>query len=82
MKVKEIIKQLSVFDQDDDLFITWFDKEWYDSYADTSYRGTASIPSWEDMCERLTNDDTCDETIVNSVMEAIHYFLSKENKCN
>lgn len=71
MKVDKVIEMLTKhYKLDDELFITWWDKEIAESYTGE----TLTDSQWENITEQLDDD----EYLFTSVAEAIHEYHDKE----
>jgi len=71
MKVREVIETLTKnYKLNDEVFITWWDKDVAESYTGESITNT----QWEYITEQLDND----EHLFTSVAEAIHEYHDHE----
>lgn len=73
MKVNEVIETLTKnYKLDDEVFITWWDKDVAESYTGEAITNT----QWEYITEQLDND----EYLFTGVAEAIEEYLNNEIK--
>jgi hypothetical protein len=71
MKVNKVIEMLTKnYELDDELFITWWDKEVAESYVGDTLTNT----QWQNIIEQLDED----EHLFTSVAEAVHEYHDRE----